>query len=136
MLYPWQSLTDTLRVYTGADDAGCLRIRKSTSGGAVVWGPPSSRHGVALRLSSPYSELAAVTKAAAETRGIQSVPADFGVQVKIEIHSDATAAIGICKRQGLQRLRHLATADLWGQQKNRSQELKCSSSPEKTTPAT
>ena len=36
--------------------------------------------------------------------------------VKLEIKSDATAAIGICRRQGLGRIRHLAVADLWCQQ--------------------
>ena len=46
--------------------------------------------------------------AATEALGIQSVLSDFGTRVKIEIHSDATAAIGICKRQGLGRVRHLA----------------------------
>ena len=128
MQFPWQPLTDTLKVYTDADHAGCLRTRKSTSGGAVVWGQALlkawSRTQTLIALSSGESELAAVTKAAAEALGIQSVLSDFGVSVKIEIHSDATAAIGICKRQGLGRVRHLATADLWVQQKVRSRELK------------
>ena len=39
MMYPWQALSDTLKVYTDADHAGCLRTRKSTSGGVVMWGP-------------------------------------------------------------------------------------------------
>ena len=83
-----------------------------------------SRTQTLIALSSGESELAAVTKAAAESMGIQSVLTDFGVKVKIEIHSDATAAIGICKRQGLGRVRHLATADLWIQQRIRFKELK------------
>ena len=32
------------------------------------------------------------------------------------IRSDATAAIGICKRQGFGKVRHLVIADLWVQQ--------------------
>ena len=94
----------------------------------MVWGQALlkawSRTQSLIALSSGESELAAVTKAAAEALGIQSVLSDFGVSVKIEIHSDATAAIGICKRQGLGRVRHLATADLWVPQKVRSRELK------------
>ena len=39
MQYPWQSLFDTLKVYTDADHVGCPRTRKSTSGGVVTWGP-------------------------------------------------------------------------------------------------
>ena len=66
--------------------------------------------------------------------GIQSVLADFGVTVKIEIHSDATAAIGICKGQCLGRVRHLATADLWIQRKVRSWELKLFKLPGKDNP--
>ena len=38
MAFPWQPLSDTIKVYTDADHEGCLRTRKSTSGGAVGWG--------------------------------------------------------------------------------------------------
>ena len=88
-----------------------------------------------IALSSGESELAAVNKAAAESMGIQSVCTDFGVKVKIEIHSDAIAAIGICKRQGLGRVRHLATADVWIQQRIRSRELKLFKLPGKDNPS-
>ena len=139
MLFPWQPLGDTLTVYTDADHAGCLRTRKSTSGGVVVWNKALlkawSRTQTLIALSSGESELAAVTKAAAEALGIQSVLSDFGRSVKIEIHSDATAAIGICKRQGLGRVRHLATADLWIQQKVRARELKLFKLPGKENPS-
>ena len=104
-----------------------------------MWGPALlkawSRTQTLIALSSGESELAAVTKAAAKSMGIQSVLTDFGVKVKIEIHSDATAAIGICKRQGLGRVRHLATADLWIQQKIRSRELKLFKLPGKDKPS-
>ena len=93
-----------------------------------------SRTQALIALSSGESELAAVTKAAAEALGIKSVLADFGVTVKIEIHSDATAAIGICKRQGSGRVRHLATADLWVQQRVRSRDLKLYKLPGKENP--
>jgi hypothetical protein len=139
MQFPWQPLGDTLTVYTDADHAGCLRTRKSTSGGVIVWNKALlkawSRTQSLIALSSGESELAAVTKAAAEALGIKSVLSDFGTKVKIEIHSDATAAIGICKRQGLGRVRHLATADLWVQQKVRDRELKLFKLPGKENPS-
>ena len=126
-------------MYTDADHAGCLRTRKSTSGGVVVWGQALlkawSRTQTLIALSSGESELAAVTKAAAEALGVQSVLADFGLTVKLDVHSDATAAIGICKRQGLGRVRHLATADLWIQQKVRARELKLFKLPGKNNPS-
>ena len=94
-----------------------------------------SRTQTLIALSSGESELAAATKAAAEALGIQSVLSDFGVSTRIEIHSDATAAIGICRRQGLGRVRHLATADLWVQQKVRARELKLFKLPGKENPS-
>ena len=36
------------------------------------------------------------------------------------MHSDAAAAIGICRRRGLGRVRHLAVADLWVQDRLRT----------------
>lgn len=39
------------------------------------------------------------------------------------MHSDSTAAIGVCRRRGLGRIRHLAVAELWLQDKVRSGEL-------------
>ena len=39
------------------------------------------------------------------------------------MHSDATAAIGICRRKGLGKIRHLAVADLWIQDKVRAKDF-------------
>ena len=38
------------------------------------------------------------------------------MELKLRVHSDATAAIGIAERRGLGRIRHLATTDLWIQE--------------------
>ena len=45
--------------------------------------------------------------------------AEFGIQSELIVKSDAVAAIGIVRRQGLGRIRHLAVADLWVQQKSK-----------------
>eukprot|EP00973_Karenia_brevis_P013089 1775879-Karenia_brevis.AAC.1 len=45
------------------------------------------------------------------------------------MESDATAAIGIAKRQGLGRVRHLAVADLWIQQRVRRRDISISKTP-------
>ena len=47
---------------------------------------------------------------------------EFGVHVDLVIKSDAVAAIGIVKRQGLGRVRHLAVGDLWVQQKAKNKD--------------
>ena len=81
-----------------------------------------------LALSSGESELAAVVKGAGEALGYQSGLQDFGANLPIELHSDATVAIGMCRREGLGRVRHLSTSDLWVQQlvrHKRIQLFKC-----------
>ena len=116
-----------------------MRTRKSTSGGVILWGKALvkswSRTQALIALSSGESELAAVAMAVAEGLGMKSVLADFDHPVAIEIHSDATAAIGICKRQGLGRVRHLATADLWLQQRVKNKELLLFKVPGRDNPA-
>ena len=54
-----------------------------------------------LCLSSGESELAAIVKGTAEALGMKSVLSDLGYSVNLCLESDATAAIGIVKRQGL-----------------------------------
>ena len=49
--------------------------------------------------------------------GVQSVAADLGVTGGLTLRADAQAAIGICRRSGIGRVRHLAVVDLWIQQK-------------------
>ena len=48
---------------------------------------------------------------------------EWGIKADLVIKSDAVAAIGMVKRQGLGRIRHLAVADLWIQQKAKNGEV-------------
>ena len=48
---------------------------------------------------------------------------DLGYAMKIAVYSDATAAIGIARRRGLGKLRHLDCEDLWIQSKVRSKDV-------------
>ena len=48
---------------------------------------------------------------------------EFGIDCDLTVKSDAVAAIGIVKRQGLGRVRHLAVADLWVQQRAKAGEV-------------
>ena len=45
-------------------------------------------------------------------------------QIGIDLHADSSAAIGICRRSGIGKVRHLATAQLWVQEKLRNKELR------------
>ena len=39
----------------------------------------------------------------------------MGIRTNLNVHTDSIAAIGICRRRGLGKVRLLATADLWVQ---------------------
>ena len=56
--------------------------------------------------------------------GLQSLALDLGISLGLEVLTDATAAIGICRRRGLGKIRHLATADLWVQDRVRRGDFK------------
>ena len=58
-----------------------------------------------------------ITKGMSHAIGMQSLCRDLGWQCKIRVHSDATAAIGIARRRGMGRIRHLDVMDLWVQEK-------------------
>ena len=109
----------TLVVEGDSDHAGCIRTRKSTTGGIVRWGGHVlkwwSKTQPTLALSSGEAELAAIVRSTSEGLGMQAMMEEFGIKVDLVVKSDAIAAIGIVKRQGLGRVRHLAVADLWVQ---------------------
>ena len=70
-----------------------------------------------IAMSSGEAELAGIAYGVAQSLGIQSLAADLGMSLGIEVFSDATAAIGITKRRGLGKIRHLHVSDLWVQEK-------------------
>ena len=76
-----------------------------------------------VALSSGEAELSGLVKGAAQAIGLQSVGIDLGNRWSIMMKSDATAAIGMCRRRGLGKVRHLAVADLWIQDKVKNKEL-------------
>jgi hypothetical protein len=116
--YPWQH-RPVLSAYTDSDFAGCVATRRSTSGGAVLLGTHLLKHWAStqkkITLSSGEAELGAVVRGFSEALGIQSVARDLGVELEPEVHADSSAAIGICRRCGIGKVRHLAVAQLWVQ---------------------
>ena len=64
-----------------------------------------------------------ICKGASQSIGLRSLAADLGWQFQLEVKTDAAAAIGICKRRGLGKVRHLHTADLWIQDKVRTKDI-------------
>ena len=127
MWYGWQTDVHTLDVYTDTDFAGCQVTRRSTSGGIGMRGAHPIKHWSQTQstcaLSSGEAELTGICKGASIGMGLRSVAKDLGLVWELRIHSDATAAIGICHRKGLGKIRHLAVADLWIQDKVRSKDF-------------
>ena len=114
---------EPLTVYVDTDFAGCHVTRRSTSGGAACRGSHLIKHWSTTQstvaLSSAEAELTGISKGAAQGLGLQSIARDLGIELALRIMSDATAAIGISRRRGLGKVRHLATADLWMQDRIR-----------------
>ena len=54
-------------------------------------------------------------KGVAEGLGVQALAADLGMSLPLSVHADSSAAIGICRRSGIGRVRHLAVGQLWVQ---------------------
>jgi len=112
---------NVLDVYSDSDWAGCTRTRKSTSGGlarycggGILKSWSSTQATVAL--SSGEAEYYAVVKAAAEGLGVMALMADLGIEGRVRLWVDSSAAKSISSRVGLGKLRHLEVKYLWVQQ--------------------
>jgi hypothetical protein len=75
-----------------------------------------SRNQRTIALSSGEAELYALVSGVAEALGIQSIVNDFGFSCKIRCFTDSSAAMGIVKRSGIGKIRHLQTQYLWIQE--------------------
>ena len=66
---------------------------------------------------------------------MKSILDDFGIVVALEVATDVTAAIGMVEREGLGKVRHLAVADLWVQEKRRAGAIEYRKVDGKANPA-
>ena len=125
--YPWQSRENEIEGFSDSDWAGCKRTGKSTSGGVIKIGEHFikgwSKTQTSITLSSAEAELVAMCKLAAEMIGLGSMACDFGMDMKIVMYADSSAAIAIAKRRGAGKLRHINIGLLWIQDKTESEEI-------------
>ena len=70
-----------------------------------------------IALSSGEAEFYGVVKASSIGLGVQSMFVDMGIQLELEVHTDAEAAKGIASRRGLGKVRHIAVHYLWVQER-------------------
>ena len=83
----------------------------------------STTQGV-IALSSAEAELYGIVKATVQGIGLQSVARDLGEEIIMDMHTDSSAAMGVCNRKGIGKVRHLDTNLLWIQDKVKQGSLK------------
>ena len=110
-----------LDVYVDSDWAGCQKTRRSTSGGVItlcgveLWHWSVTQKTVAL--SSAEAENGAALEGLIRSLYVRNLLKQQGVELKIRIFSDSSAAIGHSRRQGNgKRMRHLEFHDMYIQQ--------------------
>lgn len=119
--FGWQDAPKELTIFTDSDWAGCARTRRSTSGGALMRGAHVlktwSHTQATVALSSAEAELIAIVKGASEGLAAKHLAEDFGqvCGTKLQVCTDSSGALGICKRTGVGKVRHLDTRLLWVQ---------------------
>ena len=91
-------------IYIDTDWAGCVRIRKSTSGGAIMLGRHCVKHWSSTQLSVLFSrseaEFYAVVRGAGKGLGYQALLKDLSVSVPLRVWTDSSAALGISLGKG------------------------------------
>ena len=76
-----------------------------------------------IALSTAEAEFYALCSAMSAALGLLSLLADFGLEFKINIGMDASAAIAMASRKGLGRTKHLQCQYLWVQKLVSSREV-------------
>ena len=94
-----QELTH-IDTYVDTDWAGCVRTRKSTSGGTVMPGRRCIKHWSSTQpsvsLNSCEAEFYGVVQGAGQGLGYQALLKYLGVSMPLRVWTDSSAALGIC----------------------------------------
>jgi hypothetical protein len=118
--FPVQGAVRELECWADADHAGCIRTRKSTSGGVIMFGSSCiktySKGQAVISLSSGESEYYGLVSGMASLLGEVAVARDWGLSLSARVWMDASAGIAIGSRRGLGRVKHIDTVFLWCQQ--------------------
>ena len=139
LFYRWQEPVRRLVVYSDSDWAGCVRTRRSTSGGAIMHGAHLLTHWSSTQstvaLSSAEAELNAVVKACSETLGLINLYADVGEKMSGEVLTDSSGAKGMVQRSGCGKVKHLEVRQLWVQEVVGRKALKVSKIARQNNPS-
>ena len=77
-----------------------------------------------LALSSGEAEFYALVKCGSQALGLKEMMSDLGLDLRVHLKTDASAALGIANRGGMGKVRHVEVSQLWMQQKVRNKEIK------------
>ena len=119
--FAWQERPERIDTYSDSDWGGCTKTRRSTSGGAIMFGQHLLHHWSSTQsvvaLSSAEAELNALVKGASETIGVMNIMRECGREVQGQLWTDSSAAKAMLHRQGAGRVKHLECRQLWVQEK-------------------
>ena len=125
--FDYQQSVKKIQVWVDTNYAGCIKTRKSTSGGVVFFGSHKvkawSVTQAIIALSSGEAEFYGIVKGSSVGLGIQSVLRNLGCNVKLPVCTDASAAKGIASRRGLGKVRHIEVNQLWIQERVASGDI-------------
>ena len=133
MWYEWQEPVSSLRVFSDSDWAGCVKTRRSTTGGVIMagqhWLGHWSRTQANVALSSGEAELNAAVTACSEGRGLKNMVEEMHDEIELEVIGDSSASMGILNRMGAGRVKHLEVKQLWVQEAVARKVVKVSKIP-------
>ena len=113
----WQGRQSRIIVHSDSDWAGCPITRRSTSAGVIMHGEHFikgySSTQISPATSSGEAEYNAGVRASSAGLGIVAYASDLGCVKECHVGLDSSAALGIMKRTGLGKVRHLALPLLW-----------------------
>ena len=137
--FSWQERPTMVDVFSDSNWGGCVRTRRSTSGGALMHGGHLLHHWSSTQsivaLSSAEAELNAIVKSVAEILGVMNLMKECAREVKGRVLTDSTAAKGILHRQGAGKVKHLECRQLWVQEVISRKEVSCVKTPRELNPA-
>ena len=137
--YDYHAEQARLTGYSDSDYAGCVKTRKSTSGGCIMAGGSLlkswSKQQKVVALSSAEAETYALVATACEVLGLQACAKDLGIEMEGELFADASAALGIVARTGIGKVRHIRTQALWLQECRQGNRLRFTKIPGSENPA-
>lgn len=88
-----------------------------------------------VALSSAEVELVAIVRAAAESIGVASLLRGMWHAGAAHVREDSSSSVGVCKRTGVNKVRHLDTCLLWVQDAVRRGALQVHDVPGEQNPA-